>query len=570
MACPAPFDLVAYVKGELAPAERGGAEAHLAACAACRDEALRLGAVLRQVAALPGVEPDPAFRLRVLQAARARFPERFRPASGRARWRDVLVGILVPVRPWAISLAVHAALFVVLSWFVLRAGREAGPDDAHIVIFLPKSLRMVPDESWRNPVLPSDRRLPASVDPVGEEGPSAIDPAFPGKSTVPPAPPGRGPGVAVSPGAGAPPRDPLPPGPRTDESAWVRIDDRRILAFIEGRAEAPRRETLERHGGRGTESAVDRALRWLASAQAADGGWDPARFGGMADYRTGCTGLAALAFLGAGHTHRRDGPFRDAVARALRRLAEDQQRDGGIGAPAGNAMYNHALGTLALLEAYCMTDDPALRPVVADAIGFTQSAQNAGGGWGYLPRDGAGDASVSGWQVLALALARAKGFRAAAVSLRQAMNWLDVVTDAEGRVGYRGPGQFPNGPAALTAVGMFCHLLAAPARDAARLEKQAALLAASAPADLARSEKGNDFYGWYFTSLALFQYGGPAWDRWNAGFKPLLLAAQVDTGTHAGSWPPVDRWSAYGGRVYATATAALILETYYRYPRMAR
>ena len=30
----------------------------------------------------------------------------------------------------------------------------------------------------------------------------------------------------------------------------------------------------------------------------------------------------------------------------------------------------------------------------------------------------------------------------------------------------------------------------------------------------------------------------------------------------------MDRWSSEGGRVYATAMAALTLEVYYRYPRV--
>jgi hypothetical protein len=52
--------------------------------------------------------------------------------------------------------------------------------------------------------------------------------------------------------------------------------------------------------------------------------------------------------------------------------------------------------------------------------------------------------------------------------------------------------------------------------------------------------------------------------------KPALLGAQEKSGMHAGSWGPIDRWSGFGGRLYATASAALILETYYRYPRLVR
>lgn len=37
-----------------------------------------------------------------------------------------------------------------------------------------------------------------------------------------------------------------------------------------------------------------------------------------------------------------------------------------------------------------------------------------------------------------------------------------------------------------------------------------------------------------------------------------------DAGDKGGSWEPTDRWSGYGGRVYATAMGALTLETYYR------
>jgi hypothetical protein len=36
-------------------------------------------------------------------------------------------------------------------------------------------------------------------------------------------------------------------------------------------------------------------------------------------------------------------------------------------------------------------------------------------------------------------------------------------------------------------------------------------------------------------------------------------------GPHAGSWDPDPVWGGHGGRVYATAVAALTLEVYYRY-----
>jgi hypothetical protein len=80
-----------------------------------------------------------------------------------------------------------------------------------------------------------------------------------------------------------------------------------------------------------------------------------------------------------------------------------------------------------------------------------------------------------------------------------------------------------------------------------------------------------DFYFWYYASLALFQFDGPAgpkWRSWNEEMKNALVKNQnlLSTGCRAGSWEPVDLWARHsGGRVYSTAINALTLEVYYRY-----
>jgi len=64
-----------------------------------------------------------------------------------------------------------------------------------------------------------------------------------------------------------------------------------------------RRLMVKRHGGsKATETAVDAALRWLAYHQEADGHWDSMKFGAAKKCDTAMTGLAELAFLGAGHS----------------------------------------------------------------------------------------------------------------------------------------------------------------------------------------------------------------------------------------------------------------------------
>ena len=79
-----------------------------------------------------------------------------------------------------------------------------------------------------------------------------------------------------------------------------------------------------------------------------------------------------------------------------------------------------------------------------------------------------------------------------------------------------------------------------------------------------------DFYHWYWSSLALFQYDGPSGPKWRAWNEPIknALVKNQNVGTkdcRRGSWEPVGRWCAEGGRVYATAMNGLTLQIYYRY-----
>jgi hypothetical protein len=70
--------------------------------------------------------------------------------------------------------------------------------------------------------------------------------------------------------------------------------------------------------------------------------------------------------------------------------------------------------------------------------------------------------------------------------------------------------------------------------------------------------------------MALFQCGGRSWKSWNKALKTALLPHQATEGCAKGSWDPVGPWGSHGGRVYATALGALMLETYYRHARIGR
>ncbi len=69
------------------------------------------------------------------------------------------------------------------------------------------------------------------------------------------------------------------------------------------------------------ESAIEKALGWLAKSQQKDGSW--ASNGADGTYRMAMTGLAGMAFLSAGHAPGR-GPYGKHVLRALEFVLKHQ------------------------------------------------------------------------------------------------------------------------------------------------------------------------------------------------------------------------------------------------------
>lgn len=315
-------------------------------------------------------------------------------------------------------------------------------------------------------------------------------------------------------------------------------------------------------GNPGAESAVEKAIAWLAAHQSADGHWDGAAFDAACG---GCggetsrpmnvtlTGLATLAFIGAGHTHAADGPYRDNVQRALSWLKARQQPDGDL--RGDETMYSHAIGTTALAEALAATRDSSLRDAVRRAVEVITSSPGLSAG----PDDKAGsigDTAVLGWQVMALHSARQGGVQVPPEPLAAARRWLARVEDAKtpGVYSYQ-PGYPPS--ESMTAEGLFVQLALGVPRDDPRTLGAISFLKGFPPA----WNPEPDPYYWYFATLALFHVRGEPWARWNEAITTELLRHQETSGKRAGSWPPDGRSAAVGGRVYQTALCALVLET---------
>ncbi len=76
---------------------------------------------------------------------------------------------------------------------------------------------------------------------------------------------------------------------------------------------------------------------------------------------------------------------------------ERTECDGGFiaGTPGHHAIYTHAICTLALSEAYAMTNDTWLKRYVELGIKFTLRAQSKKGGWRYEFASSDSDTSVT-------------------------------------------------------------------------------------------------------------------------------------------------------------------------------
>ncbi len=324
------------------------------------------------------------------------------------------------------------------------------------------------------------------------------------------------------------------------------------LSLDGGKAELPKwaeqRSAAKRKADPGladSDRAVEAGLDFLARHQSPDGRWSLHHFTEGKDYRltrneellaagrlrirdylydpmhsdTAATGLALLAFLGAGYTHQ-EGKYKDEVAAGLQHLMSNQRANGDLYSTKmrrgqelieSNAryvwLYSHGIASIALCEAYGMTRDPALREPAQKAIDFIVAAQSDAGGWRYAPKVDS-DTSVSGWQVMALKSAQLAELRVPPECFKKVERWLDSAHprgDASQyiyRPGSRNAHQNTVSPT-MTAEGLLMRLylgwqtdggvraLEATVRqlEAERAEAERALASATAEADRARARQ---------------------------------------------------------------------------------
>ncbi len=328
-------------------------------------------------------------------------------------------------------------------------------------------------------------------------------------------------------------------------------------------------------GSEATEAAVASALRYLAQTQQPNGSWNPQttgagveraplgvnRHGAGGRSETAITGLALLAMIGAGNTHQQ-GQYAENVYRGLAFLINSQSRaPQNIGSLAGSrtsvysATYSHGIAALAMCEVAAITQDASALVSAQRAMAYTRQMQiPTTGGWRYTRYDRDGDLSQLGWQAMVLDA----GHRAKIPVNQQAVNgiqrFLKSVRAGRGGLASYRPREAPT--RTMTAEALATRLLIGetiPPNEIAEAERF-----------LMQQPPGigvDNYYYWYYATLALHQLQDDAWAQWNVALKQRLLATQRPDGR----WPSNTVWGGYGGEIYTTSMATLCLESYYRH-----
>ncbi len=335
-----------------------------------------------------------------------------------------------------------------------------------------------------------------------------------------------------------------------------------------------------------TEVAIERGLEFLARYQRPDGSWRLQDFDTEVLIRsdTAATALALLSFQGAGYTHLQS-KYAKQVDRAIEFLALHQKANGDLYIPQDPAsdqnawLYSHSIASLAMCEAYGMTQDERLRPIAQKAVDFMVASQDPQrGGWRYRPGVGS-DTSVTGWYMMALQSGKLAGLEIPPDTFRAIEQYVN-----HAQVGPTAPHLYRYNPfapdtneqrhglrptAVMTSVGLLIRLYLGWHRERPEMLQGANFLLQHIPQHGSTARSLRDTYYWYYATQVIFHVGGDHWKRWHEALYPLLIESQQPDGPMAGSWAPMqpvpDLWARYGGRLYVTSMNLLSLEVRYRH-----
>ena len=388
---------------------------------------------------------------------------------------------------------------------------------------------------------------------------------------------------------------------------WIETAENPLFPSVEKFDRSKNREAVKRGGLYGlspaTEKAVEGGLRWLERWQEPLGSWDGAdnNFQGTPNCQPAYTGLAELAFLGAGYQSL-SGKYRETIRRGIEFLCATQFYDGGYPVTGGGDQswiyaYLIAMAVWGINEAYAFSADPVLAEPAQWGIDYLVRVQTPGAGWRYGPRYQQSDTSCTSWVMMTVKTADLASLQVAQRCYDGIDAWLqkcsldvtgeeevpkDLASDFDFEVGARrhiiafagylpldGSTTTAQQQASMTAVTMVCRSFQGWKRSHPFMIGCANYLKTLLPQWMKGLNKGMNIawyhYYWYYGTLGMHQMGGRFWRAWNERIKRMYPEKQRRSPPELdGSWDP-DTAVASGGRVFSTAMSILSLETYYRF-----
>jgi hypothetical protein len=317
--------------------------------------------------------------------------------------------------------------------------------------------------------------------------------------------------------------------------------------------------------------ALIKALDFLASKQQKNGTWP--------EYEEAYAGLSLMAFIGAKCVEKDySANIKGAVDylkseyKPRSKYPEGSKDADYYGGQLGtNNMYQHAIATLAVIEALVNLNDPSLEPIAQDAINLIIRSQNTEhkpetlggpirpdnryyGGWRYSPDSTDSDLSVTGWQILALKAAVNAGFSVPDYVFPAAAKYVRSLQGKEdGSFLYSTPGAAGRS-CARAGMGVLSLQLSGFPQDPA-IPTSLRFMQDNAPRwNIEQPGDGYPFYYWYYGTRAMFLSGGDDWRIW----KDWMCRFLVDHQNGDGSWEGTKNEQRLD--TYRAALGALMLE----------
>jgi hypothetical protein len=319
------------------------------------------------------------------------------------------------------------------------------------------------------------------------------------------------------------------------------------------------------------QRALTKALDWLVSKQTKDGSWGR--------YPQAYTGLSIMAFVGAKCVQKDYSANLKAALDFLKSKytpSEKYPEGSRNAAMRGGSfdtqeMYQHAISTLAVIEALVDLNDESLEPIAREAVQLIIRSQNTEhkpetlggpiktdsrhyGGWRYGPDSTDSDLSVTGWQILALKAAVNAGFSVPDYVFPAAARFVrSLQGKKDGSFRYDSPGD-AGSSCARAGMGALSLQLCGFPQDPA-IPPAIRFMQNYAPRwNIEEPGNGYPFYYWYYGTRVMFLAGGDDWQIW----KDWMCRFLVDHQNDDGSWDGAQ--SEENLDVYRVALGALMLE----------